>query len=276
MTTAHDTGTGPVIVLVPGLAATAAFLAGAAADLARDHRVVTVELPGHGDAPAGSRPATIELAAERIADTIAELDLRDLTLVGWSLGATVAYAYLERFGADRVTGLVSVEQTPRLITGKDWTHAAFGGLDAPGAKAMLEGAAEDPEAFVRTLVGSSFAAGAEPDPALLERLTAEALRCEPAAVRELLADVAVQDWRPWLSALTLPTLLVHGARSQVYPTGVGQWLAEAVTDSRLETFTDSGHLPFLEEPDRFTRTVRAFAAEHTAASVAEPEPERQP
>jgi pimeloyl-ACP methyl ester carboxylesterase len=54
-------------------------------------------------------------------------------------------------------------------------------------------------------------------------------------------------------------LLIHGARSQVYPTPVGDWLADAIPGSRLEMFEDSGHLPFIEEPERFAGVVREFA-----------------
>ncbi|MEV7227400.1 alpha/beta hydrolase [Polymorphospora sp. NPDC051019] len=259
----HDRGAGPTLLVVPGLAATAGFLAEAVADLAADHRVVTVELPGHGRNTGGT--ASLAAAAEDVHRTVEALDLRDVTLLGWSLGATVAYGYLERFGAARTAGLVSVEQTPCLVGDDGWPFPAFGNLTTAAAAQFGQAIAADYGAFADNLVRGSFAAGADPDPAVVADLVAQAGRCDPAAVGALLADAVAADWRQRVSRLGVPTLLVHGARSQVYPGAVGGWLADAIPGARLETFAHSGHLPFVEERDRFTRTVREFVAR-----VAEP------
>jgi pimeloyl-ACP methyl ester carboxylesterase len=255
----EEHGRGPAVVMVSGLAATRTFFRDAVKDLSADHRVVTVELPGHGDTPLGGRPATVQRAAEDLGRVLEELDLRDVTLLGWSLGATVAYACLEHAGTDRVSRLVSVEQTPRLTVAPDWTHAAFGGLDEEGAKGLRGSLTEDFAGFAQTLVGSSFAAGSQPAQDITATLLAEAGACDPAAVASLLADAVSQDWRGRVADISVPTLLIHGARSQVYPTPVGEWLARTIPGARLEMFADSGHLPFIEETERFTGAVRAFA-----------------
>ena len=257
-TTAYtDRGSGPVVLMVPGLATTAAYFAPAVEDLARDHRVVTVELPGHGRGAAPAPDASVERAAETVAGVVDGLGLREVTLLGWSAGAYACYRYLERPGAP-VRGLVSVEQTPRLTLADDWPHAAFGGLDEAGAKQLEHDIAADLPAFADTLVRACFAAGAAPDEALVTELLAQSCTCDPDAVRALFADASAQDWRSRVARISVPTLLVHGARSQVYPTAVGGWLAGAVPGARLETFADSGHLPFREEPTRFAASVRAF------------------
>ncbi len=261
----EEQGEGPALVMVAGLAATRSFFRDAVADLSADHRVITVELPGHGGTPAGDRPATVQRAADDLAGLLDGLDLRDVTLLGWSLGATVAYSCLEQVGTGRIARLVSVEQTPRLTTADDWTHAAFGGLDDEGAKQFQESLVADFEGFAGTLVGSSFAAGSEPAKDLVDALVAEALGCDSAAVASLLADAVAQDWRARLADITVPTLLVHGAGSQVYPTPVGRWIADVIPGSRLEVFDNSGHLPFIEERERFTRTVREFVTSSGAA-----------
>lgn len=276
----HDLGDhgAPALVFVTGLVGTARFFEPLAAELSRDHRVIIVELPGHGrNAVGGATGAAgrgagggavvrggaapgLALAAKQIAKAIGSRGLRDVTLVGWSLGATACYELLSGPAAASVAALVSVEQTPRLMVEPEteWTHAAFGGLDTAGARQLLKELATDADAFVTNLVTVSFAAGSEPDPQLVAALTAEALGCDPAAVRALLVEALVQDWREWLTGLRLPTLFIHGARSQVYPTDVGGWLEQAVAGSRLVRFESSGHLPFLEEPERFAAVIREF------------------
>lgn len=266
-----DRGEGSALVLVPGLAATAAFFTDTVAELARDHRVVVLELPGHGDRadeqPAG--PTSLAQAAKDLRTLLEARDLTDVTLLGWSLGATVAWTYLERFGTDRVRALVSVDQTPCLLREENWPHAAFGGLDRAGAEGLLASVESDFAGFVGNLVGGSFAAGTTPAPGTLDRLLAEARRCSPASVRALLADAVEQDWRERLTPAVagLPTLLLHGARSQVYPTPVGSWQADRLSTARLELLPESGHLPFLEEPERFHSALRAFLAAPGAGAV---------
>ncbi|WP_416903335.1 alpha/beta fold hydrolase [Micromonospora echinospora] len=251
----------PTLLFVPGLAMTSAYFDGVAADLSQDHEVVMVDLPGHGGNPDPGPGWTIDDAARAVRGVVERLDLRDVTLVGWSLGAGVAWTYLDLFGTDRVSRLVSVEMSPRLLVGEDWPHAAFGGLDAAGAIQTQRALWADPQAFQDDLVRRSFAAGIEPDPATLRRLTAETRSCAVVSVLALWLDVLTRDWREQLATTSLPTLLVHGARSQVYPTDVGSWLRGAMPDARLETFAHSGHMPFLEEPEKFTSVLRDFVKE---------------
>lgn len=263
----HDQGEGPAVVIVPGLGATAAFVEEAAQRLAQRHRVVIVELPGHGAAP-GRGTAGVKEAALRVLRACEDRNLRHVTLLGWSLGATVAYACLASDAAARIAALVSVEQTPRLTLAEGWPHAAFGSLAPEGVDDLTRSITADPAAFARTLVRSSFASGTEPSPDLVEHLVAEALRCDPAAMAGLLADAAGQDWRRQLpEVVTVPALFLHGARSQVYPTKVAAWLARTLPGSRLELFENSGHLPFIEEPQRFVDTVLDFTS---SLSVAQP------
>ncbi|MDG4765794.1 alpha/beta hydrolase [Solwaraspora sp. WMMD406] len=283
----------PAVVMVPGLAATAEFFGAAVSRLAARHRVVVVELPGHGDNSTAGRPASLAHAVAQLHTTIDELGLTDITLLGWSLGATVTYGYLERFGTDRVRRLVSVEQTPRLLVDDDWPYGAFGALDAAGASAIVQSVTSDYPAFAAGLVRNSFAAAdgedtadtkdagdgedsgavdtagdgdtaadrGGPDPATLSVLTDEACDCEPDAVAALLREAIAADWRDRIRSIPVPTLLIHGTRSQVYPGDLGRWLRDAIPQARLEMFDHSGHLPFVEEPDRFARTVAAFVGD---------------
>ncbi|MFG3710367.1 alpha/beta fold hydrolase [Micromonospora sp. NPDC047730] len=252
-------GAGPTLVLVPGLAASRHFFDTTVADLGRDHRVVTVDLPGHGDAPAPAQPPTLSDCAAALHEVVDGLGSDDVTLLGWSLGATVAWTYLETFGTRRVRRLISVEQTPWLLADDGWPYAAFGSLDRAGATALLGDVRGDCGAFAENLVRGSFAVdGPAPDAALVADLVRQARGADAGAVAGLLSDVLTQDWRDRVSALRLPTLLIHGRRSAVYPPEVGDWLAKAMPDARVEFLDHSGHLCFLEEPEAFGAAVRGF------------------
>ncbi|MGK4580254.1 alpha/beta fold hydrolase [Kitasatospora sp. HPMI-4] len=256
----EERGQGPAVLLVHGLGAPSAFFTATAEELARDHRVVTLDLRGHGRTPPGTEPVVLDRCAADLHAVAGKLDLSGATLVGWSLGATVAYRYLERFGTRHVARLVSVEQSPYLLAEDDWEHAAFGTLTTAGLDAVQQNLAATERFATVALVGSFFAEGTVPDPGLVEELINAAAVCSPFVKCQLWRDIARQDWRERLPALPVPTLFLHGARSRIYPSDVGGWLATAVPGARLEVFENSGHLPFLEEPERFQRTIRSWAA----------------
>jgi pimeloyl-[acyl-carrier protein] methyl ester esterase len=258
MKTFHDQGTGPAVVVLPGLAATAGTMRTVIEDLAVDHRVITIELPGHGAHRPAVGSASLAGAVRHVHEVVRAQGIAPFTLLGWSLGATVAYRYLEQYGDAEVVGLISVDQTPCLVTDGSWPYAAFGSLDRAGAEGLKESIVDDYGTFVNTLVHASFAADETPAASLVAAHVAQAHQCEPTAVRALFADAALEDWRDRIRAIQTRTLLIHGARSQVYPGGVGPWLETAMTAARLDLFENSGHLPFIEERERFDRAVRDF------------------
>jgi pimeloyl-ACP methyl ester carboxylesterase len=61
-------------------------------------------------------------------------------------------------------------------------------------------------------------------------------------------------------AAHLPVLIIWGARDRIIPVAHGRRAHELIPGSRLEVFERSGHFPHLDEPDRFTRTLRDWLA----------------
>ena len=62
-------------------------------------------------------------------------------------------------------------------------------------------------------------------------------------------------------ALAVPSLIVHGALSHLYSDEASEWMERNIPNSRRVVFTNSGHAPHLEEPDRFNEEIRIFAAD---------------
>ena len=63
-----------------------------------------------------------------------------------------------------------------------------------------------------------------------------------------------------LDGFDLPTLIIHGAKSQLYAAATSLYLEARLPDDRRISFERSGHAPHLEEPDRFNRVIAEFAA----------------
>jgi pimeloyl-ACP methyl ester carboxylesterase len=106
-----------------------------------------------------------------------------------------------------------------------------------------------------------FAAGpaVEPTATFLDEMFAEVCLAPTDAIADLCDDMVRQDVRGQLPGITLPTLLMYGgAKNKILPTRVGRWMAQTIPGSKLVEFEDSGHLPFLEEPQKFNTELLAF------------------
>lgn len=80
----------------------------------------------------------------------------------------------------------------------------------------------------------------------------------PVGYRSAAIAIARADVRDVLPRIAVPTLVLCGELDRVVPPTVGTRLAGEIRDVRVVTFPDVGHLGNMEQPDRYTATVREF------------------
>jgi pimeloyl-[acyl-carrier protein] methyl ester esterase len=187
-----------------------------------------------------------------------EQDLNDVVLVGWSMGAAVAWQYLETFGADRIAGLMSVDMSPKLACRPDWPHGLIGqsaeDLETT-TKRMLADWPGMAEAIATTMFADRHGArGYSRSTAL-----AQILSNDPARMITMWKALADMDKRAGIKTLPCPLLATCGALSRVYPSSTARWLAETAPRGEMHAFTASGHSPHLEEPEAFAARLTEFA-----------------
>lgn len=242
------------LVLLHGLMAHGGFFREQAV-LAERFRLITIDLRGQGQS--ALRDATVERAAADISELSEALDLRDAIGVGWSLGATVLWHVLAGHAASRFAGAVVIDMTARVRNGDDWSL----GLSPDACAARSAAIRDDYEAFATNAGQAIFAQPVADDHrATADWASAEFARSDPAAIAELWASLEEQDLRAMLGGIGHPTLIVHGAQSQLYGTDTADHLVAALPNARAVRFARSGHAPHLEEPALFNRTVTEFAA----------------
>lgn len=250
----RDEGTGRPVVLLHGWSCPGQFFQAQVEALKGEVRCIVPDLPGHGLTGA-ALPATIEAAADALEVVLADRDLRDVVLCGWSMGALVAYALISRHGAGRIARVMSIDMSPRVLNGPGWTHGTLNGLDADLNAQVLENMVADWPKLPGGIARHLFAAGSEPDPALLDFAREQIAAGDPELLREMWASLTAQDFRVLLSDFPVPFHLVAGLKSRLYGTGVNRWHEEHVPDCSLHPFAGSGHAPHLEEPEAFNRLL---------------------
>jgi len=119
----ESTGAGAPLVLLHGWAMHSGLWGPLAATLAPRFRVHAVDLPGHGHS-APVAPFTLDTVTAAVAAAF-DSTREPLTVVGWSLGGTVALHWA-RAAPERIARLVLVATTPSFVARDDWPHAMAG------------------------------------------------------------------------------------------------------------------------------------------------------
>ncbi|MEV7403004.1 4-carboxymuconolactone decarboxylase [Streptomyces sp. NPDC091267] len=243
---------GSPLVLGPSLGTSLAVWDGQVAGLAREHRVVRWDLPGHGGTPGGLLAAgdgVPEVAAHvlRLADA---LGIDRFAYAGISLGGAVG-AWLAVHHPDRIRSLALVCSSARFGEPQAWRERAAL-VRAEGIEPVVEGAAG-------RWFTPDFAAGTTARAVLADLRTVE-----PEAYAGLCDALAAHDLRGELARITAPTLVVAGRDDPATPVAHSRELADTIPGSTLVELPGASHLAGVERPE----PVRAALLSHFATGTA--------
>ncbi|MGD8601944.1 MAG: alpha/beta hydrolase [Gemmatimonadota bacterium] len=263
-----------VFVLVHGYGASSFSWRHWAPRLAELGHVVLIDLKGFGRAP---KPDDDRYApadqARLVLRLIEERDLRDITLVGHSLGGGVALLVALDLlgirpdapeptpsGAGRLRRLVIVsgaayaQRMPPFVSLADWPNLSPHLFRLVGArkvvKIALRGVVHDPASITAEQIDGY--AGPLDSPDAVRVLLATASTIEPP---DLPAIIRLYP------KITVPTLLLWGRKDRVVPLSVGERLAEDLPDARLHVLDRCGHLPAEEASEESLALLERFLAE---------------
>jgi len=212
------------------------------------------DLPGHGSA--ADQAPTLDHAAE-VAHRLVRQGAGTV-VVGWSMGAAVAWRMVELFGTDGLAGLVSVDMSPKIVNDAGWGHGLAGQSAADVARSTARIAADWQDAA--QAIAATMFAGRDGAPGFTrEAALRQILSNDPGTMQTIWAALTAMDLRAVVPRINCPYLVTHGALSRVYPASAAEWLAASAPNARRHTFTASGHSAHLEEPQTFAAAIRAFA-----------------
>jgi non-heme chloroperoxidase len=247
----EDEGAGSTIVLLPGWTITTRFWERQLRDLARDHRVVTLDLRGAGNSGKTPDGHSLSSYAEDLPELLHLLELRDVTLVACAMAVSVSVHYFVAHGSERVARFVWVDHSPRFFVAPGWPYALFSDLTPQRLDETVRQLRNDRPQATRELLGVMFS----PEE---EWMLPELMKTPTEVATAMLAVVANVDLRPLVPQLELPVLLVNG-RHSVVPYEVGGWLEEHLPRAH-RVVLEGGHAPFWDDPAGFNVAVRDFAA----------------
>jgi non-heme chloroperoxidase len=258
-----DVGQGPPLVILPAWSNAAIAYWHQIVEFARDHRVIAVDMRGHGESEKVECGYRVARLAADLEELLVELDVRDATLMGHSMGCSVIWAHHDLFGPQRAAALVLVDQPATQLIQPWWSEKErrdFGCNQTPEELFDLCASLARPDgAQVRQeLFASVFSPGFPSSE--LEPIFAEIAKMPARHAASLMLDHATRDWRDVIGRTRLPTLVV-GGRASLFSVDSQAWIAGQIPGARLEIFEEDeggSHFMVMENPARFNAVVREF------------------
>ena len=178
------------------------------------HRVVTYDRRGFGDSSRPYEGYDYDTFAADLGALLEHLDLRDVTLVGFSMGGGEVARYLGSSGSDRVRSAVLAGAVPPALGA-----GAGGPLDDATVEQWRSAIAEDRPAFVRGFLDDFFAAGGQPtvSDAFKDFCWQLASVASPKGTADCVTAFATTDFRADLERVDVPLLVLHGSADAVVP-----------------------------------------------------------
>jgi non-heme chloroperoxidase len=248
----RGTGDRP-IVLVHGWKMSHRVFDHAILRLAAHHRVVAFDLRGMGESDKPDGRYDFDELAGDLGFVIGELRLEDATLVGWSMGCTVALKYLENGGAG-IGRLALVNGPIRLVRSAD--HSFPWTMSEETLERYFTAIEREWPTRERAFTIDSLH---RPDPELVETILAFTRQTPLDVIMKVVREQAKLDFRSLLPRLELPVLAIYGRHDPFYPVELGAWIAEQCPCGESLIFEESAHFPFIEEKDRFAQVIADFA-----------------
>ncbi|HEY1133312.1 MAG TPA: alpha/beta hydrolase [Nocardioides sp.] len=225
------------------------------------HRVVTYDRRGFGESDKPDTGYDYDTLAADLDAVLTGLDLRDASLVGFSMGGGEVVRYLATYGADRVRSAVLAAAVPPYLLATD--DNPDGGLGEDDVAEFVDGVTNGRAAFLDGFTTDFFSVDGELKVSEEERQKALALQ-EPATTASLAGCVeafARTDFRADLAAITVPVLVIHGDGDATVPFEVsGKRSAEALADAELVVVEGAPHGLNVSHATEFNTALGDFFA----------------
>ena len=266
------TGDGPPIVLLHEWAGDSHLWTPIADRLAHGFTVYSWDARGHGGhLPTGAEPPSVDRMADDLKDLITRFALVNPIVAGHSMGALTVWAHVLRHGCRHLGRICILDQSPKLLTDAGWRLGIYGGFTAADNARLVDLMRADFAGGVLHLVGHGKNAKARDayvrQSRGMQRLRERLSVLEPGPLIEIWQSLTAKDFRPALSRITVPTLLIYGEASNYYGPDVGVYVQSQVAGSRLLIYDHADHAPHLNRPEHFLEDLKAFAMAPNAAAA---------
>jgi non-heme chloroperoxidase len=225
------------------------------------YRVITYDRRGFGRSDKPSKGYDYDTLAEDLHTLLEELDVSDVTLVGFSMGGGEVARYMSKFDGERVHSVVFASAVPPYLLKSD--DNPDGPLTEDQANEWTEAVNDDMGGFFDQFIVQFFSANGELKVTEGEKQQARALcdQADKAAVLGCMQAFGTTDFRGDLPMVSGPVLVLHGDADGVVPfEGSGKRTHETIAGSELVLLAGAPHGCNVSHTDQFNQALLAFLA----------------
>ena len=259
----EDHGSGKPVVLIHGYPLSgASWEKQTAVLLAAGHRVITYDRRGFGKSSQPTTGYNYNTFAEDLHKLITQLELRDFSLAGFSMGGGEVARYLGKYGSKGVSKAVFISAVPPFLLK---TPDNPEGVDGSVFEGIQKAVAADRYAFFTEFFKNFY----NTDLLLGKRVSEQAVQASwnvaaGCSATASLACVATwhEDFRKDLARVDVPALVMHGDADRILPISAsGQRTAKLIKGARLSVVKDGPHCITWTHADEVNRELVNFLGE---------------
>ncbi|MEM8909756.1 MAG: alpha/beta hydrolase [Bacteroidota bacterium] len=224
-------------------------------DLAKQYRLITFDLRGHGLSAAPPEPEAYtsgDLWADDIHAIINALDLQEVVLVGWSLGSLVALDYLAKYGTNNIKAVNLVAGFNALNVERAQSH--LGELNTTLLPQMMASDLGSETMAVLETTKKLYLNRLDSD--LLAFIVGYQMVTRP-NIRYAMVTRSV-DHQATLTHLNIPVLLSHGDQDDIAAVQAAYDAQSFNPSFRLSIYQGAGHAPHAFDAARFNRELQSL------------------
>lgn len=259
----EDQGSGKPVVLIHGWPlSSASWERQVPALLRAGHRVITYDRRGFGNSSRPSSGYDYDTLSDDLNTLMNKLDLREATLVGFSMGGGEVARYLGRYGTERVKRAVFMAAVPPfLLKGPDNP----GGVEGSVFDGIKQAILTDRPAFLTSFLSNFYNlhdfGGKKVSDEVVRLSWNIAAGASPKGTLDCV-QAWLTDFRDDLIRIDLPTLVIHGDNDRILPfAATGSRTHEAVKGSHLMVVAGAPHGLNWTHAEEVNRGLLAFLAE---------------
>lgn len=224
------------------------------------YRVVAHDRRGHGRSSQPWEGNDMDHYADDLATVINTLDLKDITVVGFSTGGGEVARYIGRHGTGRVKKAVLISAVPPFMLK---TADNPGGVPVEVFDGLRKGQLENRAQLFSDVASGPFYGynrpGAKPNQALIDSWRAQGMLGGIKNTYDSVAAFSATDFREDLKRFNVPTLIIHGDDDQVVPIDVGgRMSAKQIKGAKLIVYPGAPHGLTETHKDRVNQDLLAF------------------
>lgn len=219
-------------------------------DLARKYRLITFDLRGHGNSEKPLNTSNYnnsDVWADDVNAIINHLELKNVTLVGWSYSSIVVFDYLEKYGTDKIRAVNIVGGMSAMNVERAKDYFGHGADPSLSTSQKTEFEAKGLVEFINTLTPDSL------DRNTYGLLLASAM-VVPTEVRLAMLQRS-KDHKETYKGLSIPVLLTHGDADPDINIIAAKEGVAFLKDGKLSIYEGANHGPHWTDPKRFNEEL---------------------